>query len=241
MERFFEAVGWLVLFVVPIPVLDLLLTLVGSRLRLELDYAVGYGFFAVLWFLAALPVVALLWVVPPLPRAAVATVVVYLVALVVPFASPFARYPVHVIRCGRLPVVASRFAGDATFTNAELDDPDFVDTTFHRKAMFWRTSFRWGAAFHRAAFHGEAELKIRAELAEVPARNHFGHGVDRGQDVSKPDDRRPLHQMTRIASCSILGRSVGCKPSRVIRSTGRPSSAESRASSRIKATKSNRS
>jgi hypothetical protein len=114
--RFSQAVGWLALLVSLIPALDLLLVLVGSRLRLSPVYAMWYGLFAVVWFLAALPVVALLWVIPPLPRAAVTTVVVYLVALAVPLASPFARFPLHVIRCGHLPVVGSRFAGDATYT-----------------------------------------------------------------------------------------------------------------------------
>lgn len=50
------------------------------------------------------------------------------------------------------------FGGDATFTGAELDDPDFADSVFRQKAMFWQTSFRWGAAFHRAEFHGPAEF-----------------------------------------------------------------------------------
>jgi hypothetical protein len=114
--RFAQAVGWLALLVLVLPVVEFLMVLRGSRLRLEPHYAVWYGLFAVVWFVAALPVVALLWVIPPFGRAAAATVVVYLVALVVPFAAPMARYPLHVIRCRHLPVVGSRFAGDATYT-----------------------------------------------------------------------------------------------------------------------------
>lgn len=116
MVRFLQAVGWLALLVLALPVLEFQVTLFGSRLRLDLSYAVSYGYFAVVWFLAALPVVALLWVIPPFPRAAVATVIIYLVALVVPFASPLARYPLHVIRCGRLPVVGSTLAGSNSYT-----------------------------------------------------------------------------------------------------------------------------
>jgi hypothetical protein len=77
---------------------------------------VWFGCVALVWFVTALPVVALLWVIPPFPRAAVATVVVYLVALVVPLASPMVRYPLHVICSGHLPVVGSRFMGDRTYT-----------------------------------------------------------------------------------------------------------------------------
>lgn len=114
--RFFQTVGWLALLVSVLPTLEFLLVLFGSRLRHYPAYAGSYAYFGVVWFVAALPVVALLWVIPPFPRAAVATVLVYLVALAVPFASPMARYPLHVFRCGHLPVVGTTFAAAYTYT-----------------------------------------------------------------------------------------------------------------------------
>jgi hypothetical protein len=113
--RFLQAVGWLALLVFMLPALGYLLVLLVSRPR-PLTFASWYGVFVLVWFVAALPVVALLWVIPPLPRAAVAAMVVYLVALLVPFASGMARYPLHIIRCGHLPVVGTTFAAGYTYT-----------------------------------------------------------------------------------------------------------------------------
>ncbi|MFL6053181.1 MAG: hypothetical protein ACJ72W_09740 [Actinoallomurus sp.] len=113
--RFLQAMGWLALLVFVLPTLAYLLVLLVSRPRPPATFASWYGVFVLVWFLAALPVVALLWVIPPLPRAAVAAVVVYLVALVVPLASGMARYPLHIIRCGHLPLVGTTFAAGYTY------------------------------------------------------------------------------------------------------------------------------
>jgi len=114
--RFLQAAGWLAALVLLLPALGYLLVLLVSRPRPPATFAAFYGVFDLVWFLVALPVVALLWVVPPLPRAAVAAVVVYLVALVVPLASGMARYPLHIIRCGHLPVVGTTFAAGYSYT-----------------------------------------------------------------------------------------------------------------------------
>jgi asparagine N-glycosylation enzyme membrane subunit Stt3 len=114
--RFLQAVAWLGLLVFLLPALGYLLVMLVSRPRPPAAFAAFYGVFVLVWFLVALPVVALLWAIPPLPRAAVAAVAVYLVTLVVPLASGMARYPLHVIRCGHLPVVGTTFAAGYTFT-----------------------------------------------------------------------------------------------------------------------------
>jgi hypothetical protein len=114
--RFLQATGWLALLVFLLPALGYLLVLLVSRPRPPAAFGAFYGIFVLVWFLVALPVVALLWVIPPLPRAGVAAVVVYLVLLVVPFASGMARYPLHIIRCGHLPLVGMTFAAGYTFT-----------------------------------------------------------------------------------------------------------------------------
>lgn len=126
---FLSAMGWLAVLVFVLPALGYVLVLLVSRPRPPIMFGICYTTFAAVWFLAALPVVALLWVIPPLPRAAVAAAVVYLILLVTPLASGMARYPLYVIRCGRLPVVATTFAAGYLYTAP--DSPDYAVTPFH--------------------------------------------------------------------------------------------------------------
>src|SRR5437879_1505173 len=99
-----------------VPASGYVLVLLVARPRPRAAFAAWYGIFVLAWFLAGLPVLAPLWAVPPLPRAALAAVAVYLVALVVPLASGMARYPLHVIRCRHLPLVGTTFAAGYTYT-----------------------------------------------------------------------------------------------------------------------------
>lgn len=128
MVSFWQAVGWLALLVFALPALGYLLVLLVAHPRPPLGFASCYGIFVAAWFLAALPVVALLWPVPPLPRAAVAAVVVYLVALVLPLASGMARYPLYVVRCRHLPLVGTTFAAGYSYTAP--DSPNYAVTPF---------------------------------------------------------------------------------------------------------------
>lgn len=137
--------GWLALLVVMLPVLGYALVLLVSRPRPPMTFALGYAPFVVVWFLAALPIVALLWVIPTLPRAAVAATVVYLGLLVTPLASGMARYPLHVIRCGHLPVVATTFAAGMTYTAP--DSPDYTVTPFDDR-FFCSREEASAAGFH---------------------------------------------------------------------------------------------
>lgn len=102
--------GWLALLVLVLPAFGYALVFLVFRPRPPVTFGVFYLAFVVVWFVVALPIMALLWALPALPRAAVAAVVVYLIALVTPLASGMARYPLHVIRCRHLPLVASTFA-----------------------------------------------------------------------------------------------------------------------------------
>jgi hypothetical protein len=145
---FVQAVGWLALLVFAVPALGYLLVLLVSRPRPPMTFAVCYVAFVVAWFLAALPVVALLWVIPPLPRAVVAAVVVYLVALVVPLASGMARYPLYIVRCGHLPVVGTTFAAGYTYTTP--GSSDYMVSPFHDR-FFCSCGEASAAGFHESS------------------------------------------------------------------------------------------
>jgi hypothetical protein len=81
--------------------------LVRSWLRPTVHFVVFYGLFELAWFLAAVPLVALAWPLPPLARAVLATTLVHVAARAFPPMSTMARYPFYALRCGRLPVVAT--------------------------------------------------------------------------------------------------------------------------------------
>lgn len=144
---FSQAVGWLALLVFALPALGYLLVLLIARPRPPVAFAAGYGYFVSAWFLVALPVVALLWAIPPLPRAAVAAVVVYLVALAMPLAAGMARYPLHVMRCGHLPVVATTFAAGYTYTAP--DSPEYAVTPLDNR-FFCSREEASAAGFHES-------------------------------------------------------------------------------------------
>jgi hypothetical protein len=142
---FVQAMGWLALLVFGFPALGYLLVLLVSRPRPPAAFASWYGIFVLAWFLAALPVMVPLGAIPPLPRAAVAAVAVYLVALVVPLASGLARYPLHVVRCGHLPLVGTTFAAGNTYTAP--GSPAYAVTPFSDR--FFRSREEASAAgFH---------------------------------------------------------------------------------------------
>jgi hypothetical protein len=145
---FAQAVGCLALLVFALPALGYLLVLLVSRPRPRVNFALWYVPFVMAWFLAALPVVALLWVIAPFPRALVAAVAVYLVALVTPPTSGMARYPLHIIRCGHLPIVGTTFAAGYAYTVP--DSPDYRVTPFH-DCFFCSREEASAAGFHDAS------------------------------------------------------------------------------------------
>src|SRR5581483_7336352 len=124
--RFLQATGWLAVLVFVVPALGYLALLLLSRLQATSMFVVWYLAFLLVWFVAALPVVALTWMLPVPVRALVGAVVIYLVALVAPFTSTMARYPLHIVRCGHPPLVGTTFA--AAFTYKEPGNPAYAVT-----------------------------------------------------------------------------------------------------------------
>ena len=84
----------------------------------------------------------------PVPvRALAGAVVIYLVALVAPFVSTMARYPLHVIRCGHPPVVATTFAAGYTYTVP--GSPSYA-VTFLDDHLFCTAGEAAAAGFHES-------------------------------------------------------------------------------------------
>lgn len=145
--RFFQAVGWLAVLVFVVPALGYLALLLLSRLQATAAFAAWYLGFLLVWFVAALPVVALTWMLPPAVRAVLGAVVIYLLALVAPFASTMARYPLHIVRCGHPPLVGTTFA--AAFTYREPGDPSYAVTPLDDR-LFCTAAEAAAAGFRRS-------------------------------------------------------------------------------------------
>lgn len=84
----------------------------------------------------------LLWLVPVVLLAG------YAVALVLPVVSPYARYPIHHLRCGGPPIIATRFAAAFVYhvPGEEGYGVDPLVTDF-----FCAEAEAQRAGFHRAA------------------------------------------------------------------------------------------
>jgi hypothetical protein len=109
-RSFGRASGWLAVFVLGVPALGLIAVALALRGRSAVMFAVPYLVLIVLAYLVGLVLLAVLRFPPDWLRALVAAVVVYVIALVTPFTSVMASYPIQVIRCGGLPIVATGFA-----------------------------------------------------------------------------------------------------------------------------------
>ncbi|GAA4555206.1 hypothetical protein [Planotetraspora kaengkrachanensis] len=117
MRDYLKAVGWLMVLIFVVPGLLLLLWAALPARGPTYDFVLWYGGFLLVEFVAATLIVAVLavWRLPSLARALIAALVVYAVSLVMPIASPLARYPLHVVRCGGAPVVATDFASARSY------------------------------------------------------------------------------------------------------------------------------
>lgn len=145
--RFLQATGWLAVLVFLIPALGYLALLLVSRLQANATFVLSYLAFLLVWFAAALPVVALTWMLPVPVRALVGAVVIYLVALVAPFASTMARYPLYIIRCGHPPLVGTTFA--AAYTYKEPGSPAYAVTPLDDR-LFCTVEEATAAGFHES-------------------------------------------------------------------------------------------
>ncbi len=79
-------------------------------------FTVPYLVLMVLAYLVGLVLLAVLRFRPDWLRALVAAVAVYVIALFTPLIQVMASYPIHVVRCGGLPIVATGFAAAMSYT-----------------------------------------------------------------------------------------------------------------------------
>ncbi|MEU8365035.1 hypothetical protein AB0C27_54370 [Nonomuraea sp. NPDC048882] len=129
MWSFGRASAWLALFVAGLPALGVAAVIIAVRGRSWMMFSATYVLLFGLAYLAGLILLALLRFRPNWLRALVAGVLVYAIASVTPLVSPMVRYPYHVIRCGGLPIVASRFAAAMSYTVP--GDEDYTVTPLH--------------------------------------------------------------------------------------------------------------
>lgn len=145
MTELLHALAWAAAIVFGLPAAVYVTLLVRSWLRPTRNFVVLYGLFQLTWFVLAAPLVALAWPLPPLARAAVATTLVHLAARAFPPTATMARFPLYAIRCGRLPVVATRFA--AGYTYRTPDQTDYAVTPFDDQ-LFRTPQDAAAAGFH---------------------------------------------------------------------------------------------
>ncbi|GAA2389515.1 hypothetical protein [Nonomuraea africana] len=131
-RSFSRASGWLAAFVFGLPALGLLAMAIVLRGR-AVAFALPYLVLMILAYLVGMAFLAVLRFPPDWLRALVAAVAVYLIALFTPLTTGMASYPIEVVRCGGLPVVATGFAaamafdrpGDDTYSVTPLGDTYF--------------------------------------------------------------------------------------------------------------------
>jgi hypothetical protein len=142
---FLSAAGWAgdVVFIGPAVVYLVLVLWTGVRPTWR--FARLYLTFQLVWWVLAVAIGALLFVLPQVPRGIVAAVAAYVVLLAVPGASIMARFALAAVRWWRLPVVATNFA--AGFTYRVPGDEGYEVTPFDTHL------FRTAADAEAAGFH----------------------------------------------------------------------------------------
>lgn len=144
MRSFQRASAWLAAFVMGLPALGLVAVIVTLRGRSWGYFALPYLGLFMLAYLAGLILLALLRFGPDWLRALVAAVAVYAITPFTPLTGPLVRYPYHVVRCGDLPVVASRFSGsysvpgDEYYSVTPFDDGFFCEEKEAEAARYHR-------------------------------------------------------------------------------------------------------
>ena len=118
MRDFLRAIGLLAAMTFGLPGLFLLLWSSPPADGPTLAFAVPYGIFLVVEFIAAGSLVMILsalrmW--SALPRAFISIGIVYLASLFTPLIDTMARYPLYVVKCGGAPVVVTDFAAAHTY------------------------------------------------------------------------------------------------------------------------------
>jgi len=142
---FLSAAGWAGVLVFLLPIGGYVWLARRTGVRPTWRFGRMYLAFQAVWFVVALVVAALLWVLPSFVRGILGAGVGFGVLLVVPGASIMARFLVAAVRFGRLPVVATNFA--AGFTYVVPGDERYEVTPFDTHL------FRTADAAEAAGFH----------------------------------------------------------------------------------------
>jgi hypothetical protein len=142
---YLSAVAWAGVLVFLVPIGGYIWLARRTGVRPTWRFGAMYLAFQAVWFVVALVIAALLWVLPSFTRGIVAAVAAFVVLLVVPGASIMARFALAAVRFGRLPVVATNFA--AGFTYRLPTDAGYEVTPFDTHL------FRTAEAAEAAGFH----------------------------------------------------------------------------------------
>ncbi|MDA0641154.1 hypothetical protein [Nonomuraea ferruginea] len=114
MKRFAVASAWLAAFLLVIPTAGL--AVAASSLHEPAAFLGWYLVLLALAYILGLIPLALIGLAPDWLRALVTAMVMYVIALVTPLTTAMASFPIHVIRCGGLPLVATDFAAAKSYT-----------------------------------------------------------------------------------------------------------------------------
>lgn len=144
MRRFLAAAGWLALFLVVLPLAGL--AVAAAHLPEPATFLVMYAALLATAFTLGLIPLALIRIASGWKRALAVTILMYALALAVPLTTTMARFPLYVIGCGGLPIVATTFASAFSYTvpTSEsyavrpLDTHLFCTETDARTARFHR-------------------------------------------------------------------------------------------------------
>jgi hypothetical protein len=143
------ASAWLAAFVFGVPSLGLAVMMSVLGARSGVSFAVWYPLLMVLSYPLGLIVLLTLRLPSNLLRALVAAMVVYAITLAIPLTRVMASYPLQVVRCGALPVIANNFAaarsysvpGDESYTASPLHEGYFCSVREAEAARYHRARF----------------------------------------------------------------------------------------------------
>ncbi|MEV4173025.1 hypothetical protein [Nonomuraea sp. NPDC049709] len=147
MAAFARATAWLAGFVLGLPLLGLALMVIVLGWRRGWVFSFWFLVLMVLAFVVALIPLAVLRVPTHWVRALIAAVIVYGIALVFPLTHAMASYPIHVLRCGGLPLVATDFAAARSY---RLPGDDYYSVTPLDSVIFCTEAEAQAERYHRA-------------------------------------------------------------------------------------------
>ncbi|MFC5818178.1 hypothetical protein [Nonomuraea harbinensis] len=144
MKRFAVAGAWLAAFLLFIPTAGL--AVAASSLHEPAAFLGWYLVLLALAYILGLIPLALIGLAPDWLRALVTAMVMYVIALVTPLTTAMASFPIHVIRCGGLPLVATNFAAAYSY---RMPGSDFYVVTPLDSRFFCTEDEARAARYHR--------------------------------------------------------------------------------------------